>query len=122
MASSNTDDDTNDHQKRTVGDELYLVHLNRQKHPFENEEEDDHDYEVPPRKRSRSVGEELWDIYLKRSEGIEPDTDSDHHNNEGPAEQQSMGSPKEKDESEPTAVAETGGVMHLRNRDVPIIH
>lgn len=57
----------------TVGEELFLVHLRRCR-----DEEDDHDHEEGPRKRSAStIGEELWEIHLKRSRGMEGSLDRD---------------------------------------------
>ena len=76
--------------QRTVGEELFLVHLHRQL-----QEEDD---TIIPRIRSRSVGEELYEIHLKRAQGIEPETDL------------SITPP-------PTQVS--GHVLQLRSRNVP---
>eukprot|EP01083_Nonionella_stella_P226534 804385_1 len=52
---------------KTVGEELWLVHLKRQKY------EDDDTYDRIPRKRRnhKSVGEELYEIHLKRSQGFD---------------------------------------------------
>ena len=51
-------------EKRTIGEELYLIHLKRQR-----EHEEDYNIVEIPRKRSRSIGEELYEIHLKRSQG-----------------------------------------------------
>lgn len=93
--------------KRTVGEELFLVHLNRQD---PEEAIMDKDGVLPPeRKRSKSIGEELFEVHLHRSEGVEPDYDV----------------PKEQEEKKPAArkekkkTASSAHVIHLRNRDVP---
>mmetsp|Transcript_16903 Transcript_16903/g.35008 ORF Transcript_16903/g.35008 Transcript_16903/m.35008 type:complete len:133 (+) Transcript_16903:206-604(+) len=64
-------DDDDKHGIRTVGEELYLVHLRRLLH-----EEDDHD-SFPRKRRSSSVGEELWEVHRRRSQGVEDDSDRD---------------------------------------------
>ena len=57
-------------EEHTVGEELYLVHLQR------SSEEAEEDYDLPhPRKLNRTIGEELFNIHLKRSEGVDPDYD-----------------------------------------------
>ena len=66
--------DTN--QKKTIGEELYLVDL-RRRSGTEPKEEDYDRTESPNRKRAHSVGEELWEVHLKRSKGIAPDLDGD---------------------------------------------
>ena len=76
--------------QRTIGEELFLVHLHRQL-----QEGDD---DMTPRIRSRSVGEELYEIHLKRAQGMEPDTDLP------------IAPP-------PTQVS--GHVLQLRSRNVP---
>mmetsp|Transcript_1534 Transcript_1534/g.3268 ORF Transcript_1534/g.3268 Transcript_1534/m.3268 type:complete len:113 (-) Transcript_1534:1023-1361(-) len=62
----------------SVGEELFLVHLQRTTAPDPHPEdaEDDHDYETP-RKPNKSIGEELFEVHLKRSQGLEPDYDVD---------------------------------------------
>ena len=52
-------------EKRTIGEELYLIHLKRQ-----SEREEEYDGDEIPRKRSRSIGEELYEIHLRRSQGL----------------------------------------------------
>ena len=56
----------------TLGEELYMVHL--QRHAGEVPNEDDFDHESP-RKRGHSVGEELWEVHLRRSQGLPEDLD-----------------------------------------------
>ena len=65
-------------EEHTIGEELYLVHLQRTSAPDPNPEdaEDDHDL-AHPRKPNRSIGEELFNVHLKRSQGMEPDYDID---------------------------------------------
>jgi hypothetical protein len=58
---------------KTVGEELYLVHLRR--HEGEEPRPEDFDFENPPKKRSYSAGEELWNVHMKRVRGLEPDVD-----------------------------------------------
>lgn len=59
------DDSSVQENKRTVGEELFLVHLKR-KAP--KDEEEDYDEEPPiERKRKSSIGEELYQVHLKRS-------------------------------------------------------
>jgi hypothetical protein len=88
---------------RTVGEELFLVHLSR-----EDPEEAVMDKDgVPNRKRSKSIGEELFDVHLKRCAGVEPDYDL-------PEKQEAKKTAKK--DKKPSPVAH---VLHLRNRDVP---
>ena len=60
-------------EKRSVGEELFLVHLNRYKE--KRAEDFDHDPK-PPRKVDMTVGEELWRVHCKRQRGIEEESDS----------------------------------------------
>jgi hypothetical protein len=88
---------------RTVGEELFLVHLSR-----EDPEEAVMDKDgVPNRKRSKSIGEELFDVHLKRCAGVEPDYDL----------------PQKKEAKKTTKkikhASSVAHVIHLRNRDVP---
>ena len=55
--------------KKTIGEELWLIHLKR--HITTPE-----DYDVPKRKRTKSIGEELYQIHLKRSQGVNFSYDS----------------------------------------------
>ncbi|KAL7517878.1 hypothetical protein ACHAWX_002755 [Stephanocyclus meneghinianus] len=63
-------------EEHTLGEELYLVHLQRMSAPDPHPEdtEDDHD-QSHPRKLNRTVGEELFAVHLKRSAGTDPDYD-----------------------------------------------
>eukprot|EP00586_Coscinodiscus_wailesii_P013680 CAMPEP_0172491654 /NCGR_PEP_ID=MMETSP1066-20121228/22533_1 /TAXON_ID=671091 /ORGANISM="Coscinodiscus wailesii, Strain CCMP2513" /LENGTH=125 /DNA_ID=CAMNT_0013260815 /DNA_START=114 /DNA_END=491 /DNA_ORIENTATION=+ len=72
-------------RKRTVGEELYLVHLQRSHHHSNSEDsEDDRDVMIDvPRKRSRSMGDELFSVHLKRSEGCSFDCDVDGGSDKG---------------------------------------
>jgi len=79
--------------KRSVGEELFLVHLNRQL-----QEENDTKETTPPRERSVSIGEELFGVHLKRAKGMEPDSE--------------LLAGKATD-------GVSGHVIHLRSRDVP---
>lgn len=71
-------DNINHVNKRSKGEELYLVHLQRinafDPHPEDND--DDHDY-PHPKKGNKTVGEELYCVHVKRSQGLEPDYDGD---------------------------------------------
>lgn len=60
----------------SLGEELFLVHLQRTTAPDPHPEdaEDDHDYDKP-RKPKKTIGEELFEVHLKRSKGLEPDYD-----------------------------------------------
>ena len=61
----------------SVGEELYLVHLQR-KEQAERGDDQDHNniLKSPPR-----IGEELWQVHLKRSVGLEPDYDKEENLN-----------------------------------------
>jgi hypothetical protein len=91
--------------KRTLGEELFLVHLHRQTAEDAVADKDG----IPVRKRSKSIGEELFEVHLKRSEGVEPDYDI----------------PKEQETKKPVArktkkkTESSAHVIHLRTRDVP---
>lgn len=95
--------------KRTVGEELFLVHLHRQT-PEDAIADKDFGIDAPPRKRSKSIGEELFEVHLKRCEGVEPDYDVSKPETEKPAAKQTK---KKK------AASSAQHVIHLRNRDVP---
>ena len=62
--------------KKTPGEELYLVHLSRYSKLPRSENDFDHEPKEP-RTRSLSAGEELWQIHLKRSAGLDPEADED---------------------------------------------
>jgi hypothetical protein len=102
---------TTDDNKKTPGEELYLVHLSRFNKLPRSENDFDHETKEP-RKRSFSAGEELWQIHLKRSAGLDPEADVD------------------KEPTIPTKKIKVGTtvtkripklrVIHLRNRNVKI--
>jgi hypothetical protein len=79
-------------RKRSIGEELFLVHLRRQL-------SDDDGHTILLKNRIRSVGEELYEIHLKRARGMEPD-DEDIM-------------PK------PDIQSSKGHILRLRSRDVP---
>jgi len=59
-------------EKKTIGEELFLIHLRRNERKRSMVDEDSDAEEIDerlPRKRSRSIGEELFLVHLKRSEG-----------------------------------------------------
>jgi hypothetical protein len=64
---------TTEFKPATIGEELYLVHL--QRHAGDKPREEDFDH-LSPRKRFHDVGEELWEVHLKRSRGLAPDIDT----------------------------------------------
>ena len=73
MMNATTKVASNDHKPITVGEELFLVHLLRDR----GDETFDH-LEQRHKRSSRTVGEELWDIHRKRSRGREDDADEAH--------------------------------------------
>jgi hypothetical protein len=96
--------------KRTLGEELYLIHLSR----FNKLERSGNDYDhetKEPRKRSFSAGEELWQVHLKRSVGLDLEADEEKEPTI-PTKRTKVGTPVTK--KIPTRV------MHLRNRNVKI--
>jgi hypothetical protein len=56
---------------KTIGEELFLVHLSRKKSDAIGKIEDDVDHDVIQRTKEpeMSPGEELWHIHCKRAEG-----------------------------------------------------
>mmetsp|Transcript_10406 Transcript_10406/g.22945 ORF Transcript_10406/g.22945 Transcript_10406/m.22945 type:complete len:136 (-) Transcript_10406:344-751(-) len=61
-----------DDDRKTVGEELFLVHLSR----FSERSPDDYDREKPAhRSIERSVGEELWQVHCQRMKGVEFEED-----------------------------------------------
>lgn len=52
--------------KRSIGEELFLVHLKR-KSPEDDEEDHDEEEKHVRRRVGKSIGEELYQIHLKRS-------------------------------------------------------
>ena len=94
--------------KRSLGEELFLVHLHRQTPEDAYADRDDPVLEGQ-RKRSRSVGEELYEVFLRRSEGTEPDYDLPATTSDA---KKKATKPKKK-------TVGPAHVLHLRNRDVP---
>lgn len=94
--------------KRTVGEELFLVHLSRQ--DPEDAVVDKDGVSDPQRKRSKSVGEELFEVHLKRCAGVELDYDI-------PEKQEAKKTPSRKFKKK--QASPSAHVIHLRNRDVP---
>lgn len=81
--------------KKSKGEELYLVHLQRSNAPDPHPEdaEDDHDYPHPRKiPGGKTIGEELFSVHLKRSKGLGPDYDVDPENVEGDDEPKSSDS------------------------------
>lgn len=58
--------------KKTIGEELYQVHLRRKTAERVDSSDNKHD---TARKGTKSIGEELFHIHLKRSQGLEFDQD-----------------------------------------------
>ena len=123
--SDKDSDKSSDANRRSAGEELYLIHLRREQ--GRERQEDDFDSETP-RKRAHSLGEELWEIHLKRSRGLEPDIDvgADVEQQDLPA---STSPPKERDTSKGVSKASSDAeeakhtnqrCIHLRNRDIPV--
>jgi hypothetical protein len=55
----------------TMGEELFLIHLQRNKIPSEDDYDREEGSPSPAKRvRAHSVGEELWEIHLKRSRGM----------------------------------------------------
>jgi hypothetical protein len=131
---------SSDLDKKTPGEELFLVHLSRK--GAAEPEPADFDRErgpgQPANRRSPSVsadedaptpGEELWKVHCRRFEGIEPDYDYDVAM--GVADAKAPSSPRpstgraSKTKSAIGAVSLDNGegtsrVLHLRSRDVAI--
>jgi hypothetical protein len=69
----------NTEEHHTIGEELYLVHLQRCSAPDAHPEDKEDDHDLPhPRKSNRTIGEELFSVHLKRSQGMDPDYDVDN--------------------------------------------
>ena len=104
--------ETPTNRKRTVGEELFLIHLSR----FKEATEADYDHEDrPPRKPAMTVGEELWRIHCKRSQGLPQEEEEDE-----PPQKKSK-EDYEKDSNKGSEVdRKEHRVIHLRNRDVSI--
>lgn len=101
--------------KKSVGEELFLVHLSR--HKGEAPSEEDFDFESPRKKaRAPSIGEELWYVHCKRNEGMEPDADEDATSKESKMVSKTKKTRTDSKSKPGRCVAK--GVLHLRNRDV----
>jgi hypothetical protein len=98
--------------KKTPGEELYLVHLSRFSKLPRSENDFDHETKEP-RKRTFSAGEELWQIHLKRSAGLDPEADEDKEPTILTAKKLKVGRPATKKNAKLR-------VIHLRNRNVKI--
>jgi hypothetical protein len=61
----------------TVGEELYLVHLQRQREDANN------DAEQHRKRDHRTIGEELWEIHSKRSRGRQDNDRDELHVEDG---------------------------------------
>mmetsp|Transcript_12342 Transcript_12342/g.17753 ORF Transcript_12342/g.17753 Transcript_12342/m.17753 type:complete len:126 (+) Transcript_12342:114-491(+) len=57
---------------QTLGEELFLVHLRRQRNIDSDDDERNEEEKAPERKRSKSIGEELFGVHLTRSKGLLP--------------------------------------------------
>jgi len=127
--------------KRSVGEELYLVHLSR----FGNEEPDPEDYdrevEVLEKKKEEqeghlTAGEQLWLVHCKRKQGCDDEDEDDEDEDCGEEEGKKMRASEEpveagKEGEAPTKkkakaiasavdVAGEDHVRHLRNRDIVV--
>jgi hypothetical protein len=95
---------------KSLGEELYLVHLQRVAGVTPEEEDFD---TLTPRKRAHSLGEELWDVHLKRSHGLEGDrdeeipTDSAHNKSSERAEKNNRGKKAKKETSTDTSIQQS---------------
>jgi nucleotidyltransferase/DNA polymerase involved in DNA repair len=92
-------------KKRTIGEELWEVHLHR----VGVDDTVDDDLENLEKHPKRSLGEELWQVHLRRSQGIEPDYDQDTN----------QAQPTDGNDSKKAETCEEN-VMQLRNRTVSI--
>ena len=67
---------TSTEEEHTLGEELYLVHLQRMSAPDPHPEDAEDDHDRPhTRHLNRTIGEELFAVHLKRSVGTDPDYD-----------------------------------------------
>lgn len=109
---------TDNEKKHTIGEELFLEHLNRITGLPPSEDDFDREY---PRQRSRSVGEELWEVHVKRSCGMEPDFDVEaatNTKNKNKITTPTKATRKVKTKKPDRSSERLIKVMHLRNRDV----
>lgn len=95
-------------EKKTLGEELYLVHLER----FNKEERspEDFDLEAKPKPREITPGEELWLVHCKRTAGVQLEED---------CEQEPANDNKNKKKKAKRTAQRR--VLHLRNRDVAVL-
>jgi hypothetical protein len=101
--------------KKTVGEELFLVHLSRVGN--EGPGEKDLDADKKHHESDMTVGEELWRIHCKRSSGMVLESD------EGPKVKENKKAKKrsmDKKSSDGYLSTPTTKVIHLRNRDVAV--
>lgn len=67
---------------QTLGEELFLVHLRRQRNRIDSDDDGWNEEEkTPERKRSKSIGEELFEVHLTRSKGLLPQDTGEENNN-----------------------------------------
>jgi len=112
--------------KPTLGEELFLVHLNRNAGKPVSEQDFDtvmSSQSPTSRKRSRSVGEELWEVHVRRSQGLEPDYDTEEASTKAvarPTTSKTTTTKKKKNNNNNKLDSNFKKVMHLRNRDVTV--
>ena len=119
-------------EKRTVGEELFLVHLSRANTTEPTVQDFDHVAKAERKMPATSPGEELWKIHCHRSAGIELDEDLDDTVDRPPA-NEDTGSTKAAKRSASVSAKASGSedtnangsatpthsrVLHLRNRDI----
>jgi hypothetical protein len=108
-----SEDNYSSTKPKSLGEELYLVHLRRVAGVTPDEEDFDRGT-FTPRKRAHSLGEELWGVHLKRSRGLEGDlneeipTDSaPNKSSERAAEKNKRGKKAKKETSSDTSIQQT---------------
>lgn len=105
-------------KRRTLGEELFLVHLSRQTEVSAEDFDHEANNQQHQRERGASVGEELWHVHCKRAAGH---LDEDYEEQEA-----TVGTPeKKKQTKDPPETSPCSGnneekVIHLRNRDIKI--
>jgi hypothetical protein len=113
-------------EKKTLGEELFLVHLSRQTHTLPTADDFDHeDRKQRDTDRRPSIGEELWHVHCKRAVGTIMDEDLDEDDNlKAPAKKSATKKQVQKVFQEPhegaQAKVDDKVIHHLRNRDVTI--
>jgi hypothetical protein len=106
--------ESSNNDTRTIGEQLYLVHLNRFNKLERNADDFDHEETTKePRGRSFSAGEELWQVHLRRSAGLEPDDDKEE---DAIAKRARVGTPESKTHKKRKSTR----VIHLRNRNIKV--